>query len=390
MGKVNFHLPPITGKVKFLSHPKTSVPPVFNQPLNINSCPHHRLARLLYGIFLAILFIMAIPVIILKAVTYSFIEDNRMMGFNFETTRKNGEPGEEVIMAALPERLYSVPAKLAIIAGAISLCIGAAHLGFVITDWKSGKRSQSYAFRRNVMFLHITNAILVLFALVSIYVTHKNTSHFRSGYVAFRASRMQDTTENQEPFFRYNVGTFDLETWACELQRVKGATIVREDYGRQCGIEIAGRAIMVPFVAAAWLVAGIGTWGFIGGGRRGPDGERIKTDELGLEMISPLNKDHVFVFITPLALPLYIFLDTLTLGFPSTASIVIHSAASKQGHETCPFERFLRIVRLHLLIINSPSSSRSSIFHQFAIRPLAVVKLDRRPVSRLIKFRLNH
>jgi len=244
---------------------------------------------------------MAISVIILKAVTYSFIEDNRMMGFNLETTRRNGEPGEEIIMAALPKRLYYVPAKLAIIAGAISLCHGAAHLGFVITDWKSGKRvnesyqcsmpnrltksqTQSYAFRRNIMFLHITNAILVLFALVSMYITHKNSSHFRSGYVAFRASHMHNTTEDQESFFRYNVGTFDVETWACELQGVEGAVMVQEDYGRQCGIELAGRAIMVPFVAAAWLVAGIGTWGFIGGGRRGPDGERMKTDELGLEM----------------------------------------------------------------------------------------------------------
>jgi succinate dehydrogenase hydrophobic anchor subunit len=134
------------------------------------------------------------------------------------------------------------------------------------------------------MFLHITNAILVLFALVSIYVTHKNTSHFREGYVNFRASRMNDTASTQDNFFRYNFGTFDLETWACELQDVRGAAMVREDYGRQCGIEIAGRAVMIPFVIVAWAVAAVGLWGFVGGGRRGPDGERMKTDEVGLEM----------------------------------------------------------------------------------------------------------
>jgi len=138
------------------------------------------------------------------------------------------------------------------------------------------------------MFLHITNAILVLFALVSIYVTHKNTSHFREGFVNFRASRMNDTaspsTQQSPAFFRYNFGTFDLETWACELAGVEGAGMVREDYGMQCGIEIAGRAVMVPFVVVAWGVAAIGLWGFVGGGRRGPDGERMKTDEVGLEM----------------------------------------------------------------------------------------------------------
>lgn len=229
-----------------------------------------------------------------------------MMGFSFQTTEKNGDPGEAIIMAALPRMLYAVPAKLAIIAGTVGICLAAAHLGFVCTDWKKGNRvrpvlhktiasfqlisvkTQSYAFRRNIMFLHITNAILVLFALVSIYVTHKNTSHFREGFVNFQASRINDTTSTstqQSPaFFRYNFGTFDLETWACELANVEGASMVRKDYGKQCGIEIAGRAVMIPFVVVVWGVAAIGLWGFVGGGRRGPDGERMKTDEVGLEM----------------------------------------------------------------------------------------------------------
>lgn len=131
------------------------------------------------------------------------------------------------------------------------------------------------------MFLHITNSIVVLFALVSIYVTHKNTSHFRDGYINFAASRMNETSEN---FFRYNIGRFDLETWACELKDVRGAAMVQEDYGKQCVIEVAGRAFMIPFVIMAWLVAGVGIWGLVGGGRRGPDGERMKTEDVGLEM----------------------------------------------------------------------------------------------------------
>lgn len=140
MTKVKFALPPAAGKVTSLFHSKKDTPPVFNQPLNTSSCPHHRIARLLYSIFLSLLLIIAIPVITLKALTYSFIEDNRMMGFTFQTTRKSGEPGEAIIMAALPRMLYAVPAKLAIIAATVSICLAAAHLGFVGTDWNMGKR----------------------------------------------------------------------------------------------------------------------------------------------------------------------------------------------------------------------------------------------------------
>lgn len=141
------------------------------------------------------------------------------------------------------------------------------------------------------MFLHIMNAILVLFALVSIYVTHRSTSHFRDGYVNFRATFMDDNSSSRKyqsqsdsEVFQYNIGTFDLETWSCELKDVRGVGMVASDYAHQCSIELAGRAIMIPFVIIAWLVAGIGIWGLVGGGRRGPDGERVKTEDVGLEM----------------------------------------------------------------------------------------------------------
>jgi hypothetical protein len=145
---------------------------------------------------------------------------------------------------------------------------------------------QAWAFRRNIMFLHIMNSILVLFALVSIYVMHKSSSHFRDGYVNFRASRMNDGDPNDltDNFFRYNIGTFDLETWSCELKDVRGAGMVQSDYGKQCSIEVAGRVIMIPFLIMAWTVAGVGIWGLVGGGRRGPDGERVKTEDVGFEM----------------------------------------------------------------------------------------------------------
>jgi hypothetical protein len=136
------------------------------------------------------------------------------------------------------------------------------------------------------MFVHVMNSILVLFALVSIFVTHKSSSKFRDGYVNFRASRLNDPNPNNqtETFFRYNIGTFDLETWSCELKSVAGASMVWSDYSKQCAIEVAGRAIMIPFLLFACAVAGVGIWGLVGGGRRGPDGERVKTEDLGLEM----------------------------------------------------------------------------------------------------------
>jgi hypothetical protein len=293
-------------KVKSLFHARKDASPMFNQPLNTTSCPHHRISRVLYSILLSLLIGIAIPVIALKTITYIFIEDNRETGFMFDTRERDGQPVVQTVMAALPQMLYTMPAKLTLIAAAISLVLATAHLGFVGVDWKKGKRvrnslyltceasklgtnvkqTQSYAFRRNIMFLHIVNAIIVLFALVSIYATRSSTSHFRTGYADFRATHLNETASIQESmsFFRYNIGRFDLETWACELKDVKGADDVREDYDIQCKIEVAGRAIMVPFFVVAVLVAGVGIWGLVGGGRRGPDGERMKTEDVGLEM----------------------------------------------------------------------------------------------------------
>lgn len=82
---------------------------------------------------------MALLAITLKGISYSFVEDNRMTGFVFETTL-DGNIGESLDMAALPQTIYTLPTKLAIIIAAISLSVAGAHMGLVIVDWKSGKR----------------------------------------------------------------------------------------------------------------------------------------------------------------------------------------------------------------------------------------------------------
>ncbi|KAF2872779.1 hypothetical protein BDV95DRAFT_477763, partial [Massariosphaeria phaeospora] len=245
--------------------------PIFNKPVCTER--QYRISRILYLVFQVLLVILSTVVIGLKAMTVIFIEDNRDTGFEFET----GDP-EPTVLAALPRHLYTAPAKLALVAAAISMFVGIGHAVFVVLDWKHGKRTQAYHFRRNAMFLHFTNSILVLFSLVSISVTHRSSSHFRAGYVNFRADR-----PSADDGMRYNIGTFDLETWSCELKMADGARMVAEDYGRQCHLELAGRFVMIPFAVLGFALAGLGISQMIVG-KRTPEGERLKTEDEGVEM----------------------------------------------------------------------------------------------------------
>jgi hypothetical protein len=119
------------------------------------------------------------------------------------------------------------------------------------------------------MFLHITNSLLILFAFVAIFVTHNSSSRFRDAYVLFRTSLSSSSNDSDS---------------SCDLRSARGADMVRDDYAQQCSIEVAGRALMVPLAAVAWCIAGIAVWGLVGGGRRGPDGERVKSRDVGLDM----------------------------------------------------------------------------------------------------------
>jgi hypothetical protein len=139
MTKVDFKLPSIAVKVTSIFQSPKKDAPMFNKPL-ASGCPHHRISRTLYAIALSLLVATAIPVVTLKALTYSFIEENRDTGFVFETTEAEGGPGMSVVMAALPRQLHHVPAKLALVAAVLSIFSGLAHLGFVVVDWKNGNR----------------------------------------------------------------------------------------------------------------------------------------------------------------------------------------------------------------------------------------------------------
>lgn len=98
------------------------------------------MSRMLFAVTLSFLVAIAIPMVTLKALTYSFIEENRDTGFMFQTTEEDGSTGTPIILAALPRMLHHAPAKLALVAAVLCIFAGVSHLGFVIVDWKDGKR----------------------------------------------------------------------------------------------------------------------------------------------------------------------------------------------------------------------------------------------------------
>jgi hypothetical protein len=136
MTKVEFSMDSITSKVFPTKKEKA---PVFNRPFG-DLCPHYRISRIVYLVALSSLILISVPVIALKAMTYSFIEDNRSMGFVFQTEGKDGEEGVSLVMAALPKNLHHAPAKLVLVAAVLTVFLAAAHLGFVAVDWRTGKK----------------------------------------------------------------------------------------------------------------------------------------------------------------------------------------------------------------------------------------------------------
>lgn len=62
----------------------------------------------------------------------------------------------------------------------------------------------------------------------------------------------------------YDRGTFDLETWSCELKDVPGAMVAWDDYTMQCHLERAGRWMMIPYLLIGVSVAFFVVWEMIG------------------------------------------------------------------------------------------------------------------------------
>lgn len=142
-------------------------------------------------------------------------------------------------------------------------------------------QTQTRAFRRNAMIIHTINATLVLTALIAMSASHKASSLFQYELIPKAANAVSPSGFK---YYRYDDGTFDLETWTCTLENAGSVGEARKDYAAQCGIEVAGRTIMVPFFLVALAVACLSVWALSVGGNQEARGAQLWTKDVDLEM----------------------------------------------------------------------------------------------------------
>ncbi|KAH6639819.1 hypothetical protein C7974DRAFT_139343 [Boeremia exigua] len=251
-------------------------------PPPYNDSRQYRSMRLLSTVALALLLLLSIPALALKTYSYSFIESNSGMGFYLVDAETQVPDARDILVAALPSNLFRVPEKLVLVVAMLNILLSMAHLAFVAWDWRCGRRTQTRSFRRNAMILHIFNVVLVLTALIAMFVSHKVSSTFDYTLIPKEPNAV---TSSGFRYYSYDVGTFDLEHWTCELMKPKAVGDARNDYKAQCEIEVAGRTILVPFFLAALAVAGLSIWALIAGEQQAPRGEHIFTKDIDLEMM---------------------------------------------------------------------------------------------------------
>jgi hypothetical protein len=143
------------------------------------------------------------------------------------------------------------------------------------------QQTQTPTVRRNAMTLHIVNACMLLIAMISIFFTNATSSRFRIEDIPEQPNAVSPTGFR---YYRYDAGTFDLETWSCELKDAPPIGMAREDYSKQCMIETAGKTIMIPFFIVGLAVAGVSIWGFISMGKTTTGDEQLWTKDMELEM----------------------------------------------------------------------------------------------------------
>lgn len=95
-------------------------------------------------------------------------------------------------------------------------------------------------------------AVLSLVSLLTIFVSHLRSAHFDVNY-------KDPYSGGYGPWGRYAKGTFDLETWTCDLAAFEGSPSI-QTFSKQCRIEQAARWALVPFCIVSVLAAGLGWW----------------------------------------------------------------------------------------------------------------------------------
>jgi hypothetical protein len=139
MNKAMSRVQAITGKISSLLKHHNNASSFLNSPTNSDD-RHLRLSRLISVVSLTLLLLLSVPTLVLKAYSYSFIESNAEMGFYLVNDEAQGVPEGEVLVAALPHNIYRAHEKLVLIVAMLNALLSMAHLGFVVWDWKAGRR----------------------------------------------------------------------------------------------------------------------------------------------------------------------------------------------------------------------------------------------------------
>jgi len=140
------------------------------------------------------------------------------------------------------------------------------------------------------MVLHVINAILVLAALISLSVAHRDSSTFDFKLIPQEPNAVSPSGYR---YYRYDAGMFDLETWTCELMNAPAVGEAMKDYSAQCQIEVAARMILVPFFLATIAVTGLSVWALVVGRRQLPHNEHLYTKDIDLEVGKQVQVEEV-------------------------------------------------------------------------------------------------
>jgi hypothetical protein len=121
-------------------------------------------------------------------------------------------------------------------------------INIIINSWTLTFYYQTYPIAPNHLWSQalLFNACFALAALIYILAIHSQSAHFDPDYKAQNGI--------------YDQGTFDVETWTCELAAYTGAQDVHDIFSGQCPLETAGRGMFVVLCLVAFAAAGTAFW----------------------------------------------------------------------------------------------------------------------------------
>jgi hypothetical protein len=172
-------------------------------------------------------------------VTQDLPEYNRTANFNIQT---------------LPQSLYSDALQTA--TAVVTLLVGVCALVFTIVAWPNRKEvciskiptSRSFAneiqaYRippcKGYPIAHIVNHLFCVATLVLVFIQHGNSARF--DVTTLLAQSRDSVADQDQPLITYSAGTFDLESWSCDLAR-----FAPSNFNATCQLEMAERYLLIP------------------------------------------------------------------------------------------------------------------------------------------------